>query len=165
MDYFNYEWLGSASTSEEAIRIIKDTGIFYLTISIAYLLSFFHIFWHSSSTLKINKIHGISIFLWAFCGLCLILLPTFFSTFLNTLIIALSLFVLCQLYYISPLVAQVTLTLPETDDKKIMYAQTLIAKMHYTLSDMLKCTLINEQILWLLIFYRATITLRASLAL
>lgn len=167
MNFLNYDWLGFVSTSEDAAGIINDTGIFYLTISIAYFLSFLYMLWHSSSARKIKAIHCSGVLMWAFCGGCLLLQPAVLSIFINSFITFLSLLVLYHLHYTSPLTAQATIALPKTktDDKKVMYAQVLLTKMNYSLSDVLKFTLINEQIFWLLILYRAAITLRAAFAL
>jgi len=52
-----------------------------------------------------------------------------------------------------------------TDNKKALYANTLLTKGNYTVTDILGYTLINELILWILILYRAGVTLRASFAL
>lgn len=167
MNFLNHEWLGFAATPEDAVRIIKDTGIFYLSISIAYLFSYFYMAWHSSSTKKMKGVHYFSISMWAFNGIWLILQPHFFSFFFNFLVTLLALVVLYQLYFTSILTAQVPLAFSKvnTEDKKVMYAKTLIKKMDYTLSDVFGVTLINEQILWMLILYRAAIAFRASFGL
>ncbi|MDF3033379.1 MAG: hypothetical protein K0R76_333 [Alphaproteobacteria bacterium] len=163
MDIFNQEWLGFAPTRESALNIITQTGIFYLVISGAYALSFLYMRRQSQLSKKIKKIHYLGTSLWAFHGGCLLLYPTVFALFVNTLIVGFALLVLYQLSFTSPLAAQSTLT-PSgaTDDKKLQYAQTLLAKANYVLSDIVNIALINEQILWLLILYRAVITLRAS---
>lgn len=167
MSYFDYEWLGFVSTPEDATRIVTDTGTFYLAISVAYLLSFLYMLWHCPEAGKKKKTHGLGIAMWALFGGCLILAPVVFSIFMNFFVVFLSLLVLYQLYYTNPLTAQATLVPPKTktDDKKLMYTETLLGKMNHSLADLLKFTLINEQILWLLILYRASITLRASFGL
>lgn len=164
----NYEWLGYAATPEDAIKLIKQTGQFYCLIAVAYLVSFLYMTWHSPNTMKAKKIHGVTILMWGFIGVCLTLQPLpSFSLFFNSLIAVLSLLVLFQLQFTSLLAAQAGLTAPiiETDNKKVMYAQTLLKKMNYTTGDILGVSLINEQILWLIILYRAVITLRASFSL
>jgi len=163
MNYFDYEWLGFASTSEDAFRIVNDTGIFYLTIAVTYLLSFLYMLWQSSSSKKIKRTHYFGISMWVFCGGGILLDPAVLSVVMNSFVIFLSLLVLYQLHYTSPLAAQSTVVPPKTkaDDKKLMYTQTLLTKMNHSFSDILKFTLINEQIL----LYRAVITLRASFAL
>jgi len=167
MGYFNYGWLGFASMPEDAFNIVADTGVFYLTISIAYLLSFLYMLWHCPEAGKKKKNHCLGIGIWALFGTLLILDPAIFSVFINFFVILLSFLVLYQLYYTSPLTAQSTLVPPKTktDGKKLMYTETLLGKMNHSLADLLKFTLINEQILWLLILYRASITLRASFGL
>lgn len=164
MNYLDYEWLGFVSTPGDAARIVTDTGIFYLTISVAYLLSFLYMLWHCPETGKAKKNHWFLIGMWALFGGCLILDPFVFSVFVNFFVIFLSLLVLYRLHHTSPLTAQATIVPPKTktDDKKLMYTETLLGKMNHSLADLLKVTLINEQILWLLILYRAAITLRAS---
>jgi hypothetical protein len=165
MTCLNYEWLGYVDTPEDAIKLIKQTGQFYCLIAVTYLISFLYMIWHSLSTMKAKKIHGLAIFMWSFIGACLTLQPLpSFSLFFNALVTALSLLVLYQLQFTSLLAAQAGLTASkiETDNKKVMYAQTLLKKMNYTTGDILGVSLINEQILWLMILYRAVITLRAS---
>ena len=164
MTCLNCEWLGYAATSEDAIKVIKETGQFYTSISVAYLLSFLYMTWHSPSTMKIKKIHCIGILMWGFIGICLTLQPISLSLFFNSFVTGLSLLVLYQLQFTSPLAAQATLAAStmKTDNKKMMYAQTLLKKMDYTVTDILGVGLINEQILWLMILYRAVITLRIS---
>lgn len=164
MTCLNCDWLGYTTTPDDAIKLIKETGQFYITIAVAYLLSFLYMVWHSPRTMKIKKIHCIAILMWSFIGLCLTLQPLSFSLFFNSFIAALSLFVLYQLQFTSLFAAQATLPTPtiKTENKKKMYAQTLLKKMNYTVTDVLGVSLINEQILWLMIFYRAAITLRAS---
>lgn len=159
----NFEWLGFAPTPKDAIKIIQDTGIFYLSISAAYLISFLYMAWNAPVSKKIKRIHFFSIAMWAFIGTCLVLEPVRFSTFFNGFMALFSIAVLYQLHYVSPYLAQCTLTDPKTkitENKKIMYAKTYLK--HYSPADFLNVPLINEQILWLLILYRATITLRAS---
>lgn len=165
MTWLNYEWLGYVATPEEAIKLIKQTGQFYSVIAVAYLASFLYMVWHSSTAMKTKKIHRLTILMWGFIGACLTLYPlSSFSLFFNLLVSALSLLVLYQLQFTSLLAAQAGLTASETetDNKKVMYAQTLLKKMNYTIGDVIGVSLINEQILWLMIFYRAVITLRAS---
>jgi len=160
----NCEWLGYTATPDDAIKLIKETGHFYIAIAVAYLFSFLYMVWHSPSTVKIKRIHGLGILMWSFIGICLTLQPIPLSLFLNSFVTILSLLVLYQLQFTSPLAAQATLptSKTKTDNKKKMYAQTLLKKMNYTVTDVLGVSLINEQILWLMILYRAIITLRAS---
>lgn len=164
MTCLNCEWLGYTATPEGAIRFIKETGQFYTTISVAYLLSFLYMIWHSSSTMKAKRIHCLSILMWGFMGVCLTLQPVSLSLFFNSFVASLSLFVLYQLQFTSPLAARADLvdSKIKTDNKKMMYAQTLLKKMDYTVRDVLGVSIINEQVLWLLILYRAIITLRVS---
>jgi hypothetical protein len=164
MTWLNYEWLGYVSTPEEAIKFIKQTGQFYIVIAVAYLMSFLYMIWHSSIIMKTKRIHGLTILIWGFIGVCLTLRPLSFSLFFNSLVIVLSLLVLYQLQFTSLLATQMASTTLaiKTDNKKVMYAETLLKKMNYTITDILEVSMINEQILWLMILYRAVITLRAS---
>jgi hypothetical protein len=167
MSCLHCAWLGFAATPDEAIRIIRDTGLFYLTISLAYLLSFVYMIWHSSTTRKKKRVHIFGIVMWAVFGECLLLQPAVFSVFFNGLILMLALLVLYQLQFTSALMSQASLSLQKasTEDKKAMYANTLLTKMNYSISDVLGFTIINEQILWILILYRAAIGFRASFGL
>lgn len=164
MTWLHYEWLGYVATPEEAIKLIKQTGQFYIVIAVAYLISFLYMIWHSPSIMKIKRIHRLTILIWGFIGVCLTLHPLSFSLFFNSLVTVLSLLVLYQLQFTSLLAAQAALTTSKTktDNKKVMYAQTLLKKMNYTITDIFEVSLINEQILWLMVLYRAVITLRAS---
>jgi peptidoglycan/LPS O-acetylase OafA/YrhL len=164
MTWLNYEWLGYVATPEEAIKLIKQTGQFYIVIAVAYFASFLYMVWHSSTAMKTKRNHGLTILMWGFIGVCLTLYPLSFSLFFNSVVTAVCLLVLYQLQFTSLLAAQAGLTASETetDNKKVMYAQTLLKKMNYTTGDVIGVSLINEQILWLMIFYRAVITLRAS---
>ena len=164
MTCLNCEWLGYTTTPDDAIKLIKETGHFYITIAVAYLFSFLYMAWHSPNTMKIKKIHCVTILMWGFIGVCLTLQPIPLSLFFNSFVTGLSLLILYQLQFTSPLAAQATLSASKIkpDNKKKMYAQTLLKKMNYTVTDVLGVSLINEQILWLMIFYRAAITLRAS---
>lgn len=164
MTCLNCEWLGYVATPDDAVRLIKQTGQFYTTIAVAYFLSFLYMIWHSPSTMKIKRIHCLAILMWGFIGVCLTLQPISLSLFFNSFVVGLSLLVLYQLQFTSPLAAQATLTASQTktDNKKMMYAQTLLKKMNYTITDVLGVSVINEHILWLVILYRAIITLRAS---
>ena len=164
MTWLNYEWLGYVATPEEAIKFIKQTGQFYIVIAVAYLMSFLYMIWHSSIIKETKRIHGLTIFLWSFIGVCLTLHPLSFSLFFNSFVIVLSLLVLYQLQFTSHLATQMASTTPEikTDNKKVMYAETLLKKMNYTITDILEVSMINEHILWLMILYRAVITLRVS---
>jgi hypothetical protein len=167
MNELNYDWLGFASTSEDALRITRDTAIFYLSISVAYLLSFLYMLGQSSTTKEKRKVHCGAILLWAIMGILIHIYPKTFSLFLNTLLFLFALLVLFQLQFTSTLMAQGTLkaTKEDTNNKKALYAITFLAKTKHTLNDILGFTVINELILWLLILYRAGIALRASLAL
>lgn len=164
MTCLNCEWLGDVATLDDTVKLIKATGQFYTSIAVAYLLSFLYMIWHSPSTMKIKKIHCLAILMWGFIGVCLTLQPISLTFFFNSFVAVLSLLVLYQLQFTSPLAAQATLAASKTkiDNKKMMYAQTLLKKMNYTVTDVLGVSLMNEQILWLLILYRALITLRAS---
>ncbi len=164
MTCLNCEWLGYVATPDDAVKLIKQTGQFYIIIAVAYLLSFLYMLWHSPSTMKTKRIHRLTILMWSFIGICLTLYPLSLSFFFNSFVAILALFVLYQLQFTSLLAAQATLTASKakTDNKKMMYAQTLLKKMNYTVTDVLGVSLINEQILWLMILYRAVITLRAS---
>jgi hypothetical protein len=79
----------------------------------------------------------------------------------------LALVVIYQLQFTSALMAQASISLQKasTEDKKAMYANTLLTKMNYTLTDILGMSLLNEQILWFLILYRAAVSFRASFGL
>jgi len=167
MNDLNYDWLGFAATSEDAGRIIRETGIFYLTLSVAYLFSFLYMFGHSSTTRVRKRNHCIGVLLWAASGACILIHPKLFSLCLNALIFLLAMIVLFQLQFTSPLMAQGTVKAQKggTDNKKALYANTLLTKGNYTVTDILGYTLINELILWILILYRAGVTLRASFAL
>ncbi|MBM3469135.1 MAG: hypothetical protein FJX71_06890 [Alphaproteobacteria bacterium] len=162
MSCFNCEWLGYVSSPEEAIKFIKDTGVFYLSISIAYLLSFLYMSCHSPATKKIKRIHILGVLMWAFMGGTLIIQPGSFSIFFNLFISLLSLLVLYQLQYTSALTAHSPFSEPKTDDKKALYGLNLLKRMNYTLADIVGFTLINEQILWFLILYRSAITVHAA---
>ncbi len=164
MTCLNCESLGFAQTPDVALRIIKDTGIFYLAISTAYLLSFLYMLWHSPSAQKMKKVHIFGILMWAFIGGALIIQPHIFSIFFNAFLVLLALLVLYQLQFTSALSAQATLgtSKVKTDDKRAQFAQMLLKKGNYSMTDVLSFTLINEQILWMLILYRAAMTLRAS---
>lgn len=162
---FNSPWLGYAGTPDEAIRIIQETGAFYLAISVAFLLSFAYMVRHSEVARKMKGTLLFGIFMWAFFGY-VTLYQTNFAGVINTLVVLLSLIVLAQLQFTSPLlaVASVSDANSNTDDKKVMYAKTMLAKRKLELRDFLAHTLINELILWLLILYRAIVALRADFA-
>jgi hypothetical protein len=130
MTWLNYEWLGYVETPEDAIKFIKQTGQFYSAISVTYLVSFLYMIWHSPITMKTKKIHRLTILMWGFIGGCLTLHPLSFSLFFNSFVIVLSLLVLYQLQFTSLLATQMASTTPETksDNKKVMYAQTLLKK-------------------------------------
>jgi hypothetical protein len=167
MNCLNCHWFGFAATHTDAVQIIQDTGVFYLTVAFAYLLSFLYMIWHSSSTKKKKRLHIFAIIMWATFGECLILQPAAFSLVFNGLVLLLTLLVLYQLQFTSALMAQASLSLQKasSDDKKAMYANTLLTKMNYTLSDILGMALMNEQILWLVILYKAAVGFRASFGL
>jgi hypothetical protein len=167
MTWLNHASLGYAANPAEALRIIHETGVFYLTISIAYLLSFLYMHCHSTSVKKMKKPHIIGILMWGFIGEILILEPNHFTIFFNFFVLGLAIVILYQLHFTSPLTAQGTVMPPKlpSDDKKKMYTDNLLKRWGYTLNDIVSLTLINEHVLWLLILYRAAITLRASIGL
>ena len=112
-----------------------------------------------------GKPHIFGILMWGGTGAILILGPSHFSIFFNFFVLGLAIIILYRLHFISPLVAE-SIVVPSklpSDDKKKMYADKLLKKGNYTLSDIASSTLINELILWLLILYRSAITLRASI--
>jgi hypothetical protein len=162
MTWLNHACLGYAATPPEAFRIIFD-----LSISVAYLASFLYMYRHSKSLRKMGKSHIFGILMWGFIGGALILGPGHFSIFLNFFALGLAIIILYRLRFISPLVAESAVMLPQltSDDKKKMYADKLLKKGGYTLSDVVSSTFINEHILWLLILYRSAITLRASIGM
>lgn len=164
MSFLNHEWLGFAATPTEAIRIIKDTSIFYLVVSFSYVLSILYMSWHSKITKKLKKTHYIYISMWLFFGITTLLQPSIFSTIINLSAILLALCVLFQLQFTSILSAQITLSDIDvaTDNKKALYAKTLLMKADYNLNEVIGVTIINEQILWLIILYRALVAFRAS---
>lgn len=167
MTWFNHTFLGYAANPTEASRIINETGIFYLSISVAYLFSFLYMYRHSKSIRKMKKPHIFGILMWGIIGGILILGPDYFSIFFNFFTLSLAITILYRLHFISPLVAESAIMPPKlsSDDKKKMYADKLLKKGCYTLSDMVSSTLINEHILWLLILYRSAITLRTSIGM
>jgi hypothetical protein len=167
MSILNYGWLGFAATPLEAALIVKDTGGFYLAVSVAYLISFLYMTWHSNTANTRKKNHIAGILSWAAFGSGLLLSSSILWVFINTVVVLLSFLVLYQLQFTSALLAQASLSVQKanTEDKKAMYASTLLAKVNYGMMDLLGFTLINEQILWLLIFYRASITLRAAIGI
>jgi hypothetical protein len=162
--WFDHASLGYAASPTEALRIIHETGVFYLVISIAYLLSFLYMHFHSVSVRKMKKSHIIGILMWGFIGGTLILEPNHFTIFFNFFVLGLAIIILYQLHLTSPLAAQGTVTPPtlSSENKKKMYMDNLLKRWGYTLNDIVSSTLINEHILWVLILYRAAITLRAS---
>jgi hypothetical protein len=163
----NHAFLGYAANPMEASKIIHETGIFYLSISVAYLFSFLYMHRHSKSIRKMKKPHIFGILMWGFAGGILILGPSHFGTFFNFFVLSLAIVVLYRLHFIIPLVAESSIMAPKlpSDDKKKMYADKLLKKGNYTLSDVVSSTFINEQILWLFILYRAAVTLRASIGI
>lgn len=166
MSILSSDWLGFAATSQDAARIVGETGGFYLSLAGAYLCSFFYMRTYAPTILKQQKMHLISILLWAFTGLVLIFCPGIISSILTGLLILLSLIVLYQLQFTSPLMAQADYSLTtDFKDKKSMYGKTLLTRMNYNLGDALGISIINEQILWILILYRSCVTLRASFGL
>ncbi|MBX9806078.1 MAG: hypothetical protein K2Y18_10085 [Alphaproteobacteria bacterium] len=167
MNFLNHDWLGYAATPEEAFRIIRDTGIYYLGVSIAYVLSYLYMLPHSQNVLKNNKIHLVAMMLWGVAGLCLTYPSPFLTTFFSFFVTALSLFVLWNLSFTSVLASQIPLSYEtvKTDNKRALYAMTSLKKRNRTLDDILGGSIMNEQILWLLIFYRSAITLRAVFGL
>jgi hypothetical protein len=58
MSILNYGWLGFAATPLEAALIVKDTGGFYLAVSVAYLISFLYMTWHSNTANTRKKNHS-----------------------------------------------------------------------------------------------------------
>lgn len=167
MNLLNFDWLGYAESPLEAARILKDTGVFYLAVAVAYLLSFLYMLWHSPSTQRRRTSHCFGILLWVAVGSLLLLSPSNFGIFINTLVFLLSLLVIYQLQFTSAILAQSTLSVQKinTDDKKAMYASTLLSKFNFGIAEVLSYTLINEQILWFLILYRSAISVRASFGL
>ena len=166
MSWLNTPWLGYASNFEDALKIVEETGVFYLTISIAYLVSFFSIAGYSTTTRKTIKYHIFFITLWGICGLTTIFLPYNAGGLANLLIMIGSVFVLFQLYYTSILTARAhTIPSKQVENKRQMYAETLLKKTTYKLDDFVRVALINEQILWMIILYRSIITMRAALSL
>jgi hypothetical protein len=120
--------------------------------------------WHTTSVKKRLRAHIFGIVIWTTLGECLLLKPAIFGMYFNGLVFAFSLLILYQLQFTSALMGQASLSLQKasTEDKKAMYAATLLTKMNYSLSDMLNLALINEQILWLIILYKSAVGLRAS---
>lgn len=167
MNCLNCHWFGFAATHSDAVRIIQDTGVFYLAVSFAYLLSYLYMIWHSTAIKRRKTLHVVGIVMWATFGSCLVLQPIAFAKFFNGIVFLLALVVLYQLQFTSALMAQASLSLQKasTEDKKAMYANTLLTKMNYTLADILGMTLLNELILWFLILYRAAVGFRASFGL
>lgn len=164
MNCLNCHWLGFAATHDEALRIIQDSGAFYLTVAVAYIMSFLYMIWHATSVKKRIRAHVFGIVIWTTLGECLLLRPEIFGMYFNGLVFVFSLLILYQLQFTSALMGQASLSLQKasSEDKKAMYANTLLTKMNYSLSDMLSLALINEQILWLIILYKAAVGLRAS---
>lgn len=167
MAWLNHAFLGYAANPDEAFRIIFETGVFYFSISVAYLFSFLYMYRHSKSIKKMEKPHIFGILMWGFIGGTLVLGPNHFSIFFNFFVLCLAIIILYRLHFISPLVAQGIVMLPKSpsEDKKKMYADKLLKKGNYSLNDMVSSTCINEHILWLLILYRSAITLRASIGI
>lgn len=166
MSILSSYWFGFADTPQESARIVGETGVFYLSLAGGYLCSFFYMRTYAPTILKQQKMHLISILLWAFTGGVLIFFQGIFSLILTILLILLSLIVLYQLQFTSPLMAQADYNIPtDLNDKKSMYGKTLLTRMNYNLGDALGISIINEQILWILILYRSCVTLRASFGL
>lgn len=166
MSVLSSDWFGFAATSQDAARIIGETGVFYLSLAVAYLCSYFYMRTYAATIQKQQKMHFISILLWAFTGSILIFCQGIFSLILIALLILLSLIVLYQLQFTSPLMAQADYSMKtDLQDKKSMYGKTLLTRMNYNLGDALGISIINEQILWILILYRSCVALRASFGL
>jgi hypothetical protein len=167
MNCLNCHWFGFAATHNDAIRIIQESGVFYMVIAFAYLLSYLYMLWHSPAIKRRKTLHIVGIVVWATLGTCLVSQPAAFSKFFNGLVFGVALLMLYQLQFTSALMAQASISLQKasTEDKKAMYANTLLTKMNYSLTDILGMSLLNEQILWLLILYRATVGFRASFGL
>lgn len=162
---FNYSFLGYTATPDEAIRIIHETGFFYLIICLAYLLSFIFLYNQSQAIRDKKTHHLVSILSWGMLSIALFnnIAPRFLSI-VASFTAAMALLSLLRL---APLLTKIDFLLPslnlklkshrlfkELQEKKKIFPDTLYS-----------CSLINEYILWVLILYRSLITFRAALML
>ncbi|WP_010300617.1 hypothetical protein [Candidatus Odyssella thessalonicensis] len=158
-------FLGYAETREEAIQIIQDTGILCITIGIAYLIAFLSLTFQRKSFPAKSLNHIFTILIWTTIGAYMLIGPSydFFSfkavTWLAGGMFGLSfsnLWILCRV------------KLPQCDNIFIQHLQKPPTSSppenqrspKITFQNILDVSFINERILWLLILFRMTVTLR-----
>ena len=169
MGWFNHDWLGYAANAGDAVHIIRDTGIFYLIIAAAFLISFLWIVTSGTDfDSKSKKRYIYNILFWVIAGYFTIFYSDIPFTVFNFAIIVLSIVTLYYFQFFNCLLNYISLNIlpcSQTENKKLMYVKALIEKKQWNFAGILCCSFINERILWLLILYKTACALRASLSL
>lgn len=161
MDFFNTPFLGFASTPAEALSIIHETGNLYLLVACTYLLSFLSRIKDSKHMRDQLRLHVFTLLFWFFAAIMLIsdLYPAVISVAvilfsLNALVCA----KILKPYMLKSVLPSVDL-LENRSEPKI---EALLKKA--STGQFLSCSLINEEILWLIILIKSAVSLRAALA-
>lgn len=107
---FSYLFLGYTATSDEALKIIQETGVFYLIISLAYLFSYLFLYQQSQAIRDKWLHHFISISVWGGLGIALInnIAPLFISIITNFF----AAMALLALLRVAPILTKISFSLP-----------------------------------------------------
>ncbi len=161
MDFINTPFLGFANTQAEAVGIIHETGNLYLLVACAYLFSFLSRIKDSKHIKDQLRLHAFTITFWFFAAI--MLLSDLYPTIISVAVFWFSLNALVCINILKPYMLKSAL--PRVDfleNKPEGKISSLLEKA--STAQFLNCSLINEHILWLIIFIKSVVAFRAALA-
>ena len=161
MDFFNHAMFGYATTPEDTMNIIHETGCFYIMIGICYLFAFIIMRYQSEDIQKKKIYHLCSIVFWILSGFFvikgIILTPIFIFIF-SIYTLWLNNFMFNHLMKI----VSKHINISMVDNEKL---KKILERAKFDIGSLSTFPFLNDRILWLMILFKSLVATRAILGL